>query len=120
MPEAEALAGMTIADDDDRREAARRIAALGARAVVVKGGHCPIGDIVDLLFDGQAFTEFRARAGARHQHARHRLHVLGRHHRAARARPRLQEAIPLAQDYVAKAIRNAPGLGSGHGPMGHL
>ena len=33
---------------------------------------------------------------------------------------KLLEAIPLAQSYVAKAIRNAPGLGHGHGPMGHL
>jgi hydroxymethylpyrimidine/phosphomethylpyrimidine kinase len=32
----------------------------------------------------------------------------------------IEAAIPLAQAYVAKAIRNAPGLGAGHGPMGHL
>src|SRR5688572_12548273 len=39
LPEAEVLAGMSIRDDDDRREAARRIVALGASSVVVKGGH---------------------------------------------------------------------------------
>src|ERR687886_2123963 len=39
IPEAEVLAGMAIASDGDRREAARRIAAFGPRYVVVKGGH---------------------------------------------------------------------------------
>ncbi len=39
IPEAETLAGMTIANDDDRREAARRIAAYGPRFVIIKGGH---------------------------------------------------------------------------------
>ena len=39
IPEAEALTGMTIESDDDVREAARRIVGMGARSVVVKGGH---------------------------------------------------------------------------------
>src|SRR5688500_8153072 len=58
VPEAEALTGVTIRTDEDRREAARRIVAFGASAVVVKGGHADSVDIVDLLYDGQTFTEF--------------------------------------------------------------
>src|SRR5690606_28349618 len=69
IPEAEALSGITIKGDDDRREAARRIAAFGPQAVVVKGGHAPTDDIVDLLFDGAAFHEFRhRRVPGRHTH----------------------------------------------------
>ena len=50
IPEAERLAGIKIASDEDRREAARRILALGPSLVVVKGGHFSSVDIVDLLF----------------------------------------------------------------------
>jgi hydroxymethylpyrimidine/phosphomethylpyrimidine kinase len=118
--EAEALTGMPVRTLDDQREAARRIVALGVRAVVVKGGHAASDDIVDLLFDGQTFTEFRTErvpgtsthgTGCTFSAAITAQLALGRG---------IQEAIPLAQAYVAKAIRNAPGLGHGHGPMGHL
>jgi hydroxymethylpyrimidine/phosphomethylpyrimidine kinase len=53
IPEAETLAGMTIRGEDECREAARRIVKLGAAAVVIKGGHLPTSDIVDLLYDGR-------------------------------------------------------------------
>jgi hydroxymethylpyrimidine/phosphomethylpyrimidine kinase len=32
----------------------------------------------------------------------------------------VRDAIPLAQRYIAEAIRNAPDLGKGHGPMNHM
>jgi hydroxymethylpyrimidine/phosphomethylpyrimidine kinase len=120
LPEAEVLTGMEVRTLEDQREAARRIVGLGARAVVVKGGHSPSADIVDVLFDGQTFTEFRAErvpgtsthgTGCTFSAAITAQLALGRS---------IQEAIPLAQVYVATAIRNAPGLGHGHGPMGHL
>jgi len=120
LPEAEVLTGMEVRTLEDQREAARRIVALGARAVIVKGGHSASADIVDVLFDGQTFTEFRAErvpgtsthgTGCTFSAAITAQLALGRG---------IQEAVPLAQAYVAKAIRNAPGLGHGHGPMGHL
>jgi len=120
LPEAEVLTGMPVRTLEEQREAARRIVGLGARAVVVKGGHAETAEIVDVLFDGQAFTEFGAErvpgtsthgTGCTFSAAIAAQLALGRG---------IQEAIPLAQAYVAKAIRNAPGLGHGHGPMGHL
>jgi hydroxymethylpyrimidine/phosphomethylpyrimidine kinase len=120
LPEAEVLTGMPVRTLEEQREAARRIVGLGARAVVVKGGHAESAEIVDVLFDGQTFTEFRAErvpgtsthgTGCTFSAAIAAQLALGRG---------IQEAIPLAQAYVAKAIRNAPGLGHGHGPMGHL
>src|SRR5688572_28033037 len=69
IPEAEALAGITIASEEDRREAARRIAAHGASAVLIKGGHFPTADISDLLFDRHQFFDFRhPRVESRHTH----------------------------------------------------
>ena len=60
LPEAEALAGMRIRGDADRRLAAGLIAEHGARAVLIKGGHGRGGAVRDLLFDGRFFTEFVA------------------------------------------------------------
>jgi hydroxymethylpyrimidine/phosphomethylpyrimidine kinase len=120
LPEAEVLTGMAVRTIEDQREAARRIVGLGARAVVVKGGHADSADIVDVLFDGHSFTEFRQErvpgtsthgTGCTFSAAITAQLALGRG---------IHEAIPLAQAYVVKAIRNAPGLGHGHGPMGHL
>ena len=68
IPEAEALAGLDINGPAAMRAAARALRRLGARAVVIKGGHSFSGDegagesrAIDLLFDGRSFTEFAAR-----------------------------------------------------------
>lgn len=69
LPEAEALAGIAIEDEEDRREAARAIATLGARAVLIKGGHGRGLRVRDLLFDGERFRVFdnaRIRTKATH------------------------------------------------------
>ena len=97
IPEAEALAGLTIATDDDRREAARRILALGPSPVVIKGGHLSSPDIVDLLYDGHDFMEFRHdRVPGRHTHGTGCTFAaaLTAHLAAGRT---LREAIPLIQ-----------------------
>jgi hydroxymethylpyrimidine kinase/phosphomethylpyrimidine kinase len=61
LPEAEALSGRRIVTPDDVRDAARRLHALGARNVIVKGGHRDedAREAIDLLFDGRAFHESR-------------------------------------------------------------
>jgi hydroxymethylpyrimidine/phosphomethylpyrimidine kinase len=59
IPEAEALGGKRIASLDDVREAARRLHGMGARNVIVKGGHAAGADVVDVLFDGRQFHEAR-------------------------------------------------------------
>ena len=120
VPEAEALSGLTISTEADRREAARRIAAFGVSAVLITGGHFPSPDIVDLLYDRQRFTEFRAvRVGGRLTHG------TGCTFSAAMAAQlafgsALEEAVPKAQQYVAGAIRQAPTLGRGDGLMNHF
>jgi len=120
VPEAEALTGLTIATDEDRHEAARRIVALGPAAVVIKGGHLGVPDILDLLYDGTEFVEFHhARVPGRHTHGTGCTFAASITASLALGRS-LREAIPLAQRYVAGAIAHGPELGQGHGPMDHF
>lgn len=58
LPEAEVLAGMKIRSEDDRLLAAGVIADLGAKAVLIKGGHGKGNRVRDLLFDGRRFTDY--------------------------------------------------------------
>ena len=119
LPEAEVLAGIGIVTADDRREAARRIHALGPTAVIIKGGHDHTADITDLLFDGTTFTEFQAeRVPGVHTHGTGCTFAAALTAHLALGRT-LVEAIPLVQQYIAGAIRHAPHLGRGHGPMHH-
>jgi len=120
IPEAETLIGMTIRGADECREAARRIVGLGAAAVVIKGGHLPTADIVDLLYDGRRFVEFRTeRIPGTSTHGTGCTFAAAVPAHLALGHP-LEEAIPQAQAYVGDAIRHAPGLGRGHGPMDHF
>ncbi len=120
IPEAEALAGFAIASDEDRRNAARRIFDFGPKHVIVTGGHAPSDDIMDLLYDGTTFTEFRGdRVPGRHTHGTGCTFAAAITAQLALGLP-LEQAVPLAQQYVAGAIRGNPGLGRGHGPMNHF
>jgi hydroxymethylpyrimidine/phosphomethylpyrimidine kinase len=120
IPEAEALTGMAIATMADRREAARRIVALGARAVVIKGGHLPSTEIEDLVYDGRDFSVFVGeRVPGRDTHGTGCTFSAALTAHLALGRS-LLDAVPLAQRYVAGAIRRAPHLGHGHGPMQHF
>jgi hydroxymethylpyrimidine/phosphomethylpyrimidine kinase len=120
VPEAEALSLKPIHTEEDLREAARRILILGPEAVLIKGGHFPSADIVDLLYDGHRFTEFRAeRVESTSTHGTGCTFAASLAAHLAMGRT-LEEAIPLAQQYVAGAIRSAAGLGKGHGPLNHF
>ena len=120
IPEAEVLSGVRITNDVDRHEAARRIGAMGATAVVIKGGHYPSDDIVDLLYEHGEFVEFRhTRVPSRHTHGTGCTFAAAITSHLALGRT-LREAIPRAQRYIAEAIRHAPDLGKGHGPMQHF
>jgi hydroxymethylpyrimidine/phosphomethylpyrimidine kinase len=130
IPEAEMLSGVTIRTEEDRREAARRIFALGPVYVVITGGHAPTrwgpasagpsDRIIDLVYDGDVFTDYAVdRVAGRHTHGTGCAFsaALASHLAIGRS---LHEAVPLAQEYVAGAIRHAPGLGRGAGPMHHF
>jgi len=119
LPEAETLAGVTIGSRADLEDAARRIAALGPRYVLIKGGHAP-GDPIDILYDGRAFREY---PGARI--ATTSTHGTGCTLSAAivayLARGlAVEDAVGRAKEYVVAAMCAASPLGRGHGPLHHL
>jgi hydroxymethylpyrimidine/phosphomethylpyrimidine kinase len=120
IPEAETLAGLRIVTDQDRQEAARRILKLGASAVIIKGGHFDAADILDLLYDGHRFEEFRApRIAGSNTHGTGCTFAASLTSHLALGRS-LKEAIPLAQEYVAGGIRHGLAIGRGHGPLHHF
>lgn len=131
--EASALAGFPVRTGADARRAARVLFGMGARHVVVKGGHLSgragggkaagrTGDeCVDLLYDGQHFYEFRGR-----RHRTKNLHGTGCTFASAiaagLARGRtVREAVGLARAFLDAAIARADllGVGHGHGPVDH-
>jgi hydroxymethylpyrimidine kinase/phosphomethylpyrimidine kinase len=120
VPEAEVLADMRITSLDDAREAARRIHKLGAAAVVVKGGHLPGDEAIDVLFDGRTFTEYRApRIETRNTHGTGCTFASAIAAHLAHGRE-LPDAIRMAKGYVSKAIEHGLAIGNGHGPLNHF
>jgi hydroxymethylpyrimidine/phosphomethylpyrimidine kinase len=130
IPEAEALSGRRIRSPDDAREAARRIHAMGAAAVIITGGHGIAepgtkaqgsgDDVVDLVFDDGRFYECRT---PRIDSAQ--THGTGCTFASAMAAGlalghSVPEAASRAQRYVAGAIAHAPGIGHGRGPLDHF
>jgi len=120
IPEAERLTGLAIRDEAEMEEAARALAAMGARNVLVKGGHLPAGDAVDILFDGGGFTRFTApRILTRNTHGTGCTYASAIAARLAQGEP-LPQAVASAKEFVTAAIRLAHPLGKGHGPVNHF
>jgi len=119
LPEAEALAGVSVTERGDMEEAARRIHALGPRYVLVKGGHLK-GDAVDLLWNGRAFTEFTApRVDSPNTHGTGC--TLSAAIAAGLARGQaLGDSIRSAKAYVTRAIREGFQAGRGVGQLRHF
>ncbi len=120
VPEAEVLAGMPIRSDADLEEAGRRIANLGPRAVLLKGGHLPGPDVVDLLFEDGRFQRWsRARVSGPNTHGTGCTFAAALAACLARGSS-LDQAVPKVKSYVASAIAEGPSLGRGHRPLHHL
>ena len=118
--EAEVLTGVSITSLDDAREAAKRICAIGASAVVIKGGHMATPESVDLFYDGASFVEVSAaRFESTNTHGTGCTFGAAIAANLALGRP-LGEAVSSAKTYVAQAIRHGIPLGRGHGPVGHF
>ncbi|MGI6127626.1 MAG: bifunctional hydroxymethylpyrimidine kinase/phosphomethylpyrimidine kinase [Planifilum sp.] len=119
LPETEVLTGITPDTEEKRREAARRIVEMGARSVVIKGGHLQGEQSVDLFFDGENFEELSApRFDTRHTHGTGCTFSAALTAELAKGRP-LLEAVRKAKDYITAAIRHPLELGGGHGPVNH-
>jgi hydroxymethylpyrimidine/phosphomethylpyrimidine kinase len=121
--EAQVLTGMEIRTLADMRQAAVAIHRMGARYVVVKGGHLPEAvDAVDVLYDGQEFTEFRApRIKTANTHGTGCTFASAIAAELAKGND-VRQAVDTAKAYLTMTLRAAVDLhiGQGHGPLNHF
>ncbi len=120
VPEAEALTGLSIRDEDDMELVARELHHMGASNVLLKGGHMEGEEATDILFDGNKI----------HRYASSRYDTINTHGTGctyasavaaflAQGEP-LPFAVARAKQFVTEAIRLAVPLGGGHGPVNHF
>lgn len=118
--EAQTLVGGTIETTDQMEKAAETIVGLGARNVVVKGGHLGGDRATDVLFDGRRHHHISGpRVDTPNTHgtgctfasaiAAHLARGLG-----------FFEAVESAKTYINGAIAHALAIGKGHGPTNHF
>ena len=118
--EAEVLAKIEIDSLGSAREAAQRIYDLGPGTVVIKGGHIPTVDAVDLVYDGHEYVELSGpRLPSRQTHGTGCTFAAAVAANLALGLP-TPDAVSGAKQYVAQAIRHGLPFGSGHGPLGHF
>jgi len=119
LPEAEELTGMKLRTSAEIDEAARRIVKMGAKAVVIKGGHRK-GPAVDLFYDGKKFTALNApRIRTKNTHG------TGCTFSAAIAAylakgEKIEGAVIFAKRYITQAIKTGFVVGAGHSPVHHF
>ena len=116
LAEAQQLAGVQVADTESMEQAARRIASMGPRHVLIKGGHLQ-GDSIDLLLaDGKVSLLPAPRVETPHTHGTGCVLSAAITARLARGED-VAEAVQGAKAFVHRAIGSNPGLGGGFGPI---
>ena len=120
LEEAEVLTGQRILNVNDMRHAASALATLGGRNVLVKGGHLE-GDAVDVLrLEDGTFRHYTApRLRTHHTHGSGCTLSAAIAAELARG-TELEEAVARAKQFITEAIRSAPRLGGGAGPLNHF
>ena len=116
---AAALTGLPVETPEQMETAASMLLTLGAGAVVIKGGHLPGDELVDMLVTLDGVRHFPGR----------RIHTTSTHGTGCTLSSaiatglaqgmELEDAVGTAIAYVRRAIETAPGYGQGHGPLNH-
>ena len=120
IPEAEVLTGYSIVNKEDMIKAAKKIINMGAKSVLLKGGHLKSKMIFDILVSKKEIKIFTKRKiKTRHTHG------TGCTLSSALAtclsqKKSIFKSCKISLKYVDKAILNAPGYGKGFGPLNHL
>jgi len=120
LGEIKLLTGVDVRTRADMDDAAKALHALGPRWVLVKGGHLPGGDAVDVLYDG---TEFRELAAPRHatEHTHGSGDTLAAAITAGLARGLdVPAAVEVGKRFISGAVAGSFPLGHGLGPVGHF
>jgi hydroxymethylpyrimidine/phosphomethylpyrimidine kinase len=112
------LTGIAVRDREDQRAAAVALTELGAAWALIKGGHMHDDpECVDLLYDGDTFTELpAARVDTRHTHGGGDTMASAITAALAKGMDVLS-AVRFGKDFVTRSVRAAYGLGAGVGPV---
>jgi len=119
LDEASILTGRPVRSESEMRDAGKELLRLGCGAVLLKGGHLEGTEVVDLLWDGSVWREWREpRLPGRNAHG------TGCTLSAAIAAglaggASLLDAVDRGLSYTRRAIATAPGLGAGSTPLNH-
>ncbi|WP_172370472.1 bifunctional hydroxymethylpyrimidine kinase/phosphomethylpyrimidine kinase [Sporosarcina jiandibaonis] len=121
IPEAEILTGLTIETDKDIEEAAKHILALGAKAVVIKGGHRRNASFAEDVFMSEIGNKFSVRSSWVNTKD---THGTGCTYAAALTAflangEKLEDAVVSAKHFIHAAIEDGLTIGGGHGPTNH-
>jgi hydroxymethylpyrimidine/phosphomethylpyrimidine kinase len=120
IPEAQMLTGIEIKSEADLHEAARRFVRMGARAVVIKGGHLGAdSDAIDLLYDGRSFISLKAERIAIDAHGTGCAFSAAIAAYLARGRD-LESAVRVAKQFVTAALIANFRFGKGRPLLDHF
>jgi len=118
-PELAALVGAAVTDEESMVAAARRLLASGVPAVLAKGGHLEADPVPDWLVTAAGEQAFRSpRRHTEHTHGTGCTLSSAIATGLAKGWP-LPRAVEEGRAYLQQALAMAPGLGHGHGPLGH-
>lgn len=120
IPEAEALTGVKITNPETMLQAGKKILAMGAEAVLMKGGHLEGNDLVDILITAEGEETFHTnRIKTKNTHGTGCTLASAIACCLARGMP-LRESVMSARAYLRNAIKTAPNFGEGeYRPLSH-
>jgi len=119
VPEAELLTDIKITDVDDLNKAGDALLKMNVYAALMKGGHLDGKSVVDVLVSEEGANIMSGpRLHTRHTHGTGCTLASAVAACMALGAP-LDEAVMSAREFVFQAIKTAPGLGEGHGPLNH-
>jgi hydroxymethylpyrimidine/phosphomethylpyrimidine kinase len=119
IPEAVTITGINISSIDEMKKTAEIIYNMGAKNVLIKGGHLH-GDATDILFDGENFYSFvTTRIDTKNTHGTGCTFSSAITANLANGMD-IQTAVKKAKDFITMAIEHALPIGKGHGPTNHF
>ena len=119
VPEAELLTGLKIKDVDDLTPAGDALLKMNVYAALMKGGHLEGKSVVDVLVSEEGANIMSGpRIHSRHTHGTGCTLASAIAANMALGAP-LEEAVMSAREFVYQAIKTAPKLGQGNGPLNH-
>lgn len=120
LHEAAAITGLKVTNLKEMKIAAKKIVEMGAKNVILKGGHLEDTEATDILYDGASFEYFSSRrTDTKHTHGTGCTFSAAIAAGLAQGHS-LSKALSKAKDFISSAISHSPGIGHGSGPVNHL